>query len=278
MALKDILVHIDHSPSCPARLDVAINLARENDAHLAGLYVIGLAPIHQYAEADLGPELIEAHDRYMREASKEAEQMFKERIGGAGLDAEWRSVEGNVSETVALNARYADLAILGQRNVERLDPGTAPEMPEHTVLDVGRPVLIVPHGGEFPAIGKRVIVAWKPNRGGARAVNDSLVFLKKAEKILILSVNPRGGISGGGETPGDDIARHLARHGIDAEVAQVTKEELSGGEVLLARAAEVGADLRVRGALGACSARGSASSSVTRSILAEMTLPVLISR
>ncbi len=63
MALKDILVHIDNSPSCPARLDVAIDLARENDAHLAGLYVIGLAPIHQYAEADLGPELIEAHDR-----------------------------------------------------------------------------------------------------------------------------------------------------------------------------------------------------------------------
>ncbi|MFB3149869.1 MAG: universal stress protein [Alphaproteobacteria bacterium] len=278
MALKDVLVHIDNSPSCPARLDVAINLARENGAHLAGLYVIGLAPIHQYAEADLGPELIEAHDRYMREASKEAEQMFKQRIEGAGLDAEWRSVEGNVSETVALNARYADLAILGQRNVERLDPGTAPEMPEHTVLDVGRPVLVVPHGGEFPALGKRVIVAWKPNRGGARAVNDSLVFLKKAEKVLVLSVNPRGGISGGGDVPGADIARHLARHGIDAEVAQVTKEELSVGEMLLSRAAEFGADLLVMGAFGRSRWRSMILGGVTRNILGNMTIPVLISR
>ncbi|MCZ6482667.1 MAG: universal stress protein [Alphaproteobacteria bacterium] len=278
MALKDILVHIDNSPSCPARLDVAINLARENGAHLAGLYVIGLAPIHQYAEADLGPELIEAHDRYMREASKEAEQMFKQRIEGAGLDAEWRSVEGNVSETVALNARYADLAILGQRNVERLDPGTAPEMPEHTVLDVGRPVLLVPHSGEFPAIGKRVFVAWKANRGAARAVNDSLGFLKKAEKILILSVNPRGGISAAGDVPGDDIARHLARHGIDAEAAHVGKEELSVGEMLLSRAAEFGADLLVMGAFGHSRWRSMILGGVTRRILADMTLPVLISR
>ncbi len=222
--------------------------------------------------------MIEAHDRYMREASKEAEQMFKERIEDAGLDAEWRSVEGNVSESVALNARYADLAILGQRNVERLDPGTAPEMPEHTVLDVGRPVLVVPHGGEFPAIGKRVFVAWKANRGAARAVNDSLVFLKKAEKILVLSVNPRGGISGGGEVPAADIARHLARHGIDAEVAQVAKEELSVGEMLLSRAAEFGADLLVMGAFGRSRWRSMILGGVTRRILTDMTLPVLISR
>ncbi|MFQ5992876.1 MAG: hypothetical protein ACE5NA_10620, partial [Nitrospiraceae bacterium] len=61
-----------------------------------------------------------------------------------------------VSDVVTLNARYADLAIVGQRDAERHDPGTAPELPEHVVLDVGRPVLILPHAGHFPTVGERV--------------------------------------------------------------------------------------------------------------------------
>ncbi|MEE8280356.1 MAG: universal stress protein [Alphaproteobacteria bacterium] len=278
MALKDLIVHVDSSPACPARLDLAVTLARENDAHLTGLYVIAPAPIHQYAEADLGPQLIEAHDRYMREAASEAERMFEQRLERSALKAEWRCVEGNVSDVVTLNARYADLAIVGQRDAERHDPGTAPELPEHVVLDVGRPVLILPHAGNFPTVGERVIVAWKANRGGARAVNDALPFLKKAKQVLVLAVDTRDGISGHGDVPGADISRHLARHGIEAEAAEVAAEDVSVGEMLLSRAADFAADLLVVGAFGRPRWRSLVLGGVTRHLLSHMTLPVLMSR
>ncbi len=80
MALKDILVHLDSSPAAPSRLDYAISLARKHDAHLTALYVVAIAPIHQYTEADLGPELIEAHDKFMRESAARAKEMFDEKM------------------------------------------------------------------------------------------------------------------------------------------------------------------------------------------------------
>ena len=76
MALKDILVHMDSSPAAPARLDHAIRLAQKHDAHLVALYVVAIAPIHQYTEADLGPELIEAHDKFMCESAAQAKVVF----------------------------------------------------------------------------------------------------------------------------------------------------------------------------------------------------------
>lgn len=278
MALKDLLVHIDSSPSCPARLDLAIDLAQSNDAHLTGIYVIGLAPIHQFAEADLGPELIEAHDHYIRQAAEDTARMFSEHVDRAGLVAEWRCVEGNVSDVVALNARYADFAILGQRNTERLDPGTAPELPGIIILDVGRPVLIVPHQGSFDAIGKRVLVAWNASRGAARAVNDALPILQGADEVLILAVNPLSGITGHGEIPGADIALHLSRHGVKAEAQEIDVEKGGIGDMLLSRAADFSADLLVTGAFGHSRLRELVLGGVTRYLLGHMTIPLLMSR
>jgi len=74
MPYRDMLVHVDSSAASAERLEVATRLARSFDAHLIGLYVAALAPIHQYAEADFGPDLVEAHDRYIDEAADEAER------------------------------------------------------------------------------------------------------------------------------------------------------------------------------------------------------------
>src|SRR3954469_24514863 len=118
MPYRDMLVHVDSSLASVERLEVATRLARSFDAHLIGLYVAALAPIHQYAEADFGPDLVEAHDRYMREAADEAERTFRTRIEAASLKSEWRRMEGNLPELVLLNARYVDLVIVGQRDPE----------------------------------------------------------------------------------------------------------------------------------------------------------------
>ena len=44
MPLKDILVHLDATPRCAARLELAARLARQHDAHLIGLHVIDTVP------------------------------------------------------------------------------------------------------------------------------------------------------------------------------------------------------------------------------------------
>jgi len=278
MDYKDILVHLDSSPSCPARIDVGISFARAFGARLTGLYVVGLAPMHQYAEADLGSELVEAHDKYMREASHEAERLFTERTRNAGVAAEWRQVEGALPDLVMLHARFADLVIAGQRNPERLDPGTAPELPEQLVLDVGRPVIIVPHAGMFPTVGEKVMILWKTSRGAARAVNDALPFLAKAKEVCVVAINPEAGISGQGDNPAADVVTHLSRHGITATARSAKAERGTMGKTMRDIAADFGADMLVMGAFGRARWREMILGGMTRNMLATMPLPILMSR
>jgi len=42
MALKDILVHLDITPRCATRLELAARLAMRHGAHLTGLHVIDI--------------------------------------------------------------------------------------------------------------------------------------------------------------------------------------------------------------------------------------------
>ena len=35
-------------------------------------------------------------------------------------------------------------------------------------------MIIVPHSGEFPMVGERILIAWKDSRESARAVADAL--------------------------------------------------------------------------------------------------------
>ncbi len=279
MALKDILVHMDSSPAAPARLDYAIHLARKHGAHLAALYVVAIAPIHQYTEADLGPELIEAHDKFMRESAAQAKAVFDARIQAAGIAAEWRQAEGAVPEMVTLHARYADVVVLGQRMKDRLDAGAAPELPDHVVLDVGRPAIVVPAAGSFERAGERVLVAWNASRAAARAANDALPILEAASDVRILVINPEPGIMGHGELPGADIATHLARHNIHGEVVQVNISDRSQvGDELLKQIAAFGADFMVMGSYGSFRLRELVFGGVTRRILEAMTVPIFLSR
>ncbi len=278
MALKDILVHMDSSPAAPDRLDYAIRLAQKHDAHLAVLYVVAIAPIHQYTEADLGPELIEAHDRFMRESAAAAKNIFDHKTTAAGIAAEWRQAEGAVPEMVTLHGRYSDLVVVGQRMKDRLDAGAAPELPDHVVLDAGRPAVVVPHAKLPETDSERVLLAWNAGRAAARAANDALPILEAAKEVLILSINPEPGIMGHGELPGADIATHLARHGISGEVVQVTADRTQVADELLRQIAAFNADFMVMGSYGSFRLRELVFGGVTRRILDTMTVPIYLSR
>jgi nucleotide-binding universal stress UspA family protein len=135
----------------------------------------------------------------------------------------------------------------------------------------------VPYAGRFESLGKRVLVGWNAGREAARAVQDALPLLMAAESVTVLTVNPEIGLGGHGEEPGADIALHLARHGVRVTVEHMTAPEISAGDVILNRAFELSADLLVIGAYGHSRLREMVLGGVTRSLLQQMTVPVLMS-
>lgn len=138
-------------------------------------------------------------------------------------------------------------------------------------------MLIVPYAGRFDNVGRRIVIAWSSTREAARAVSDAMPFLESADLVNVLTIDPREGPDGHGELPGADIAVHLARHGVKAQIERTVSAGLPVGEVLLSRIADLGADLLVMGAYGHSRVRELLLGGATRSVLRSMTLPVLMS-
>jgi nucleotide-binding universal stress UspA family protein len=81
-----------------------------------------------------------------------------------------------------------------------------------------------------------------------------------------------------GEEPGADIALCLARHGVHVDVEQVTSDGSPIGEVILSRAVDGGMDLIVIGAYSHARWAEIIFGGVTRTLLTQMPVPVLVSR
>jgi nucleotide-binding universal stress UspA family protein len=274
MAYRDILVYADGSKAAPVRLDVAVAIAAAYKGHLTALHV-QLAP---YVPVDFGAgvpaALIEWQEKFMTEQADKARHEVAAAQRRSGQEIEYRLVKGEIAPTALLHARYADLVVVSQSGQEAEDMTPADELPETLVMGSGRPTLIVPRYGKFPVLGERILVAWSRTRESTRAVHDALPFLARAKAVTVMEVNPTREAR---HIAGADIALHLARHGVKAEVASTTASDIDVGDAILSRAADLGADMLVMGAYGHSRMREYTFGGVTLHILKHMTVPVLMS-
>lgn len=274
MSYRNILVHVDDSKACPARIELAANIAAEHGAHLCGLYTAQPMYIPPYIAAEVGPDLYDVQRKAAKESAARAEVAFEKITGKAGIETEWRFGEGYPADVVALHARYVDLTIVGQGDPE--DDGSV-NLADRLVLSTGRPILVVPYAGTYPHVGDRVVVAWNAAREAARAVNDAMPILENADKVTVLAINPEGGVNGHGDVPTADITLHLARHGVNAEAAHVFADDVDVGNMLLSRAADASADMIVMGGYGHSRFREAVLGGASNLVLRHMTMPVLMS-
>lgn len=275
MAIHDILVHLGDDPRNAARIQAAIQLAQKHEAHVTALYCAPPPTWPATAEGYIPTDLIE---RIMSDARKEADKqkkVFAEACRKEGVKSEWRFVEEDPLLVVPEHARYSDLVVVGQ--VQEDDDAEKPSgvigLPEDTALDAGRPVLVIPYVGKFKTIGSRVLLAWNGTREATRAVHDAMPLLRMAKKVTVFSVNADAEY----HIPGQDIARHLARHGVKAEAQHTVAKDIDVADVLLDAVADLNADMLVMGAYGHSRVREFVLGGATRDVLDHMTVPVLLS-
>jgi nucleotide-binding universal stress UspA family protein len=280
MSYKTILVHVEESAHVDEQIEIAARLAIQYDAHLIGLAATGvsaqfafpgamgegtfnlasiLQPLRQRADSVLAQ--FEATARKFEVASYEKRVIDDD--AGAGL---------------SLQARYADLVVIGQIDANAPALFLGSDVPQYVLVNSGRPVLMVPYIGHFAQVGKRVLVAWDASMGATRAVTAAIPILKQADFVQVVVFNAEKQPWVHGEQPGTDIALYLARHGIKIEVSQqTTPSDLGVGNALLSHALDYNADLIVMGGYGHSRFREVMLGGATRTILSEMTIPVLMS-
>jgi nucleotide-binding universal stress UspA family protein len=282
MALKNLLLNVDHTAACAGRIDAAVALAAEHGAHLTALYCIGIYHLSRLAR---GPENLRDQGPGLAERDAQAAlATFTNIAEAAGISYETRTARvptEMIADQIALHARYADLAVVGQLDPDEPPPGGR-HIVEHVLLACGRPVLVIPyigpprHDGET-VFGREIIAAWDAGREATRAINDALPLLERAGRVELVTINTTKRLSQHGADAGADIALQLARHDVRVEVNYCEAREISVGDLLLARLSDAGSDMLVMGGYGHSRVRELVLGGVTRSVLDHMTVPVLMS-
>lgn len=271
--MKTILIHLDEGASCRPRLAAALTLAREHDAHLSGLYPIPCLISPAYWEVPLPAEIYQSRREQALAAAQKNRQWFERELRRAGHAGDWRQAEdGTAEQLLGEAAAGADLLVLSQKlGNDPLAEDAA--LPGRAVLRSPAPVLVVPEQGVDGAIGRRVAIAWNDSREAARALADALPLLARAERVWALSAGPPEAAR---TLRVAELLAYLRRHGVDAEAAECAGDGAAGAR-LLARAASLGCDLLVMGAYGHSRLREAVFGGVTRHLLGNTTLPLLLS-
>jgi len=299
MALRDILVCIDHTAAGDVRFQLALNLAQASKAHLTSVYAlreprslptppagVGLPPTVLGPVSPEGARAMEGQPisaaapvvDVLREAERAetVEERFREELQARGLDGEWRILDHTgVAEVIEL-AETADLAILGQYPGDDTN-GVTWLRPDHVVTASGRPVLVVPYAGTFARVGTRVLVAWDGTREANRALHDALPLIGSAEAVTVMHVGTHEADLDRARPRLERVVRHLQRHGVKAKPEQTLRGGIAISDVLLSRTADLGADMIVAGAYHHSHLREALLGGVSRDLLDHMTVPVLMS-
>ena len=222
MSYKTILLHLDAAADREELINVAFEQAEKFGAHLVCLYAPGPVPIPAYALAVAGPIVTELVQRRRGEAAQAVKNAFEAASARhRAVKCEWRMNDGDAVAAPCLSARYADLVIAGQPRPREEETGLLDaQFAADLVLSAGRPVLVVPYAGHFPAVGKRILVAWNAGREAVRALSDALPFLRRASYVDVVSLDPESNASQHGDVPGADIGLLLTRHGVKVTVSQ----------------------------------------------------------
>lgn len=280
MSYKTILVHVDKSGHVSERIRLAAAIAHDENAHLIGAAATGISRyIYQTGMGGDGIAYsahLEAHMDVLRAQGKQALHTFEQAVRQADVRSfESRLVDDEAGAGISLQARYSDLVVLGQIDVNDPAASTMPDFPEYVIINSGRPVLIVPYAGRFDTFGKRVLVAWDASISATRAVTAALPLLRRADAVEVVVFNADAQGDAHGEQPGADIALYLARHDVKVNVVR-QNSKIDIGNALLSMTNDLNSDLMIMGGYGHSRFREILLGGVTRTVLESMTVPVLM--
>lgn len=260
-------------------VELAAELCAQAGAHLS-VFVVALA-----APPPVGAYAAMISDAWVQERQADVARL-EERLGALTAFLSSREISADIvgdhpeaawaDDAIGRRGRYADLTLVGPDMLA--SSALKDKVLEGALFSSGKPVLLMPEAAAPSLVPKRVMVAWDSRIEASRAVREALGILKSADEVRIVLVDPEEGEAAHGEEPGGDVALYLARHGVRVGVDRLPGSGRSVGEVLRRHAGDMAADMIVMGAYGHSRLRQRILGGVTRSMIEEPPLPILMAR
>ena len=267
--MKSVLVEISGTASQDGTIQAALDLVRASSGHLTCLQI---TPRAAYAgcEGYGGPGMLAALIASIDEQRREEQTRLEHVLAGEGVSWDWVHCDGEPLQALVSASRLADTIVVAQRHLRREKARSAGFVGALT-LAARAPVIVVPPAIKGFAVAGSAIIAWNGSFEAAQALRAALPLLALAESVDIVTV---------GETdngfPATAACAHLSRHGVHAEILVRSCDGGTAGQAILRTAAERGSAYLVMGAYGHSRLREYAFGGVTRSLLAEAPLPLLL--
>jgi nucleotide-binding universal stress UspA family protein len=248
MTYKTVMVDLALGQPNASRLEVAAQLAERFGARVIGVAAAEFTPPLYFTEGGPAQRLIDQGWAEVKNRLKELESEFRAAMQNRAIEVEWRCAEDFPTRYIVRQARACDIIVVGEAARGALADPFVQVNPNDLVMQVGRPLLIVPESCNWLDL-RSVLVAWKDTAEARRAVSDALPLLGKSTEVTIVEIVEDAADRAAALSRIEDVVAWLSRHGVRAS-RRVPEQIGDAGTQLERIAAEVGAGVVIAGAYG----------------------------
>jgi nucleotide-binding universal stress UspA family protein len=269
--MKSILLHVDHDNAMRARLQVALDIARATNGHLTCLQAVNY---EVFMPGDFSGAAIATTIPLIKENAEKLRAEIEAELEHEGVPWDWRFEYGIAPHRLLEATPLADIVILGP--VATGEGGSGPSgLVGDLVLKAQVPVLVVPEDTGSFDIGAPMLVAWNGSAEACNALRAATPLLACSCKVTLASIvedKERKRF----DIPSTEGAKYLSRHGIACEMVEIPRAEAGIADTLFSAAQLRECGLMVMGAYGHSRLTELLLGGVTRSMLSEPRMPVLL--
>ena len=285
MTIRRLLVPLSTEVDTHSALGSGFLIAEEFNAHLDvtfSKFTLGSSRSFDPLEG-LPEDIIRQQLEDQDDCALEARHYFDAELEDRKIDYRAAPVPATIASAAWSNSEEApyfgvshdggsyDLVVVGR---SQNDSARVPrDLIEAALFQTGRPILVAP-ANTPKSIGSVVLAAWNRSAQSVRALSAAVPFLEAAQKVVVFSVT-----TGAKQGPSAaEIGKYLDWHQIKNEVVEAPPDSRPVGEVVLDESNQRGVDLIVMGAYSHSRLRELLLGGVTRHILENATLPILMMR
>jgi nucleotide-binding universal stress UspA family protein len=269
--MKSILLHIDHDRAMTARLQVALDIARASNGHITCLQAVSY---EVFTPGDIYGSAIATALPVIKENAEALRAEIERELEHEGVPWDWRFVYGMAPHRLLEASPLADIVIVGPSEAGADGRGPSALVGD-LVLKAPVPVLVVPAGTKGFDVGAPMLVAWNGSAEACVALRAAVPLLACSCKVTlacVVEVDEEQRF----DVPSTEGAKYLSRHGIDCEIVEIPRGEARIADTLFSAAQLRDCSLMVMGAYGHSRLAELLLGGVTRSMLSEPQMPVLL--